>query len=88
MITGNSGELLLLKAADLPNLGGNPAGKYEAAEYPTMRHQGLPKAQKAPLYESEKSVTKRGTTGLSANGHCLLYKPECTRDPLIVLAEN
>lgn len=88
MITGNSGELLLLKAADLPNPGGNPAGKYEAAEYPTVRHQGLPKAQKAPLYESEKSVTKRGTTGFSANGYSLSNKPERTGYPLIILAEN
>lgn len=88
MITGNSGELLLLKAADLPNPGGNPAGKYEAAEYPTMRHPRLPKAQKVPLYESENSVTKRVTTGFSANAHSLSNKPERTGDPLIILAEN
>ena len=88
MLTSDFGEFLLLKAAYLPNLDRNSAGKHQAAEFPTMRHSRLPKAQEVPLHDSENPVTTRDTTGLSANGHSLSYKPECTRDPLIVLAEN
>lgn len=47
MISGNFGELLLLKAADPPNSDRKSAGKQEAAEYSIMRRPRLPNAQKS-----------------------------------------
>ena len=59
MIAGSFGELLLLKAPDLPNPNGKPADKHEAAERSTARRPRLPNAQKS-CYMSLKIRSRQG----------------------------